>query len=76
MGVTLTEKRTRNELQAMVEAHEARIASLETRIAELEQPKSDTPEEAGTDWGDPALARGYEMLQTLLATRRRFGSLG
>ena len=71
----MTNKRTRDELSKMVAAHEARIASLEVRLAAIE-PKQQAPEETGTDWSNPALVDGYALLASLLGSRRPFGSVG
>lgn len=65
----MTKKRAkRNGLEKMV-------ASLEARVAALEAAQRAPEPEQGTDWSDPAILTGYEMLTSLIP-RRRFGSLG
>jgi hypothetical protein len=61
------------EMEARLEAIEARLAVLESR--EPKTPAEEPEEPQGTDWSDPAILTGYEMLASLIP-RRRFGSLG
>jgi hypothetical protein len=61
------------EMVARLEAIEARLSVLESRKPETPPQQPEEPQ--GTDWADPALANGFEMLASLIP-RRRFGSLG